>query len=70
MYDCESSALAKEEIRDAHTDMADSEKAFLSQVTDSDIFFAKERLCLHKATPEEGVSLHVLKNYIRKKYGI
>ena len=70
MYDCESSESTKEEIENGRIDVNNNHNMLLSQVTDSDIFFAKERLGLHKATPEEGVSLQVLKNYIQKKYGI
>ena len=40
------------------------------RISDNEIFFAKERFKLHQATPEEGVSIHVLKNYIYNKYGI
>ncbi len=51
-------------------DLNDEEFAFLSGITDNEIFFAKERFKLHQSTPDEGVSVHVLKNYIYNKYGI
>ena len=70
MYDYGSSAITKEETETGRIDMINHHKMFLSQISDSDIFFAKERLGLHKATPDEGVSIQVLKNYIQKKYGI
>lgn len=38
-------------------------------VTDEDIFFAKERYNLHQSTPDEGVDVNILKNYFLKKYG-
>ena len=50
--------------------LSDEEFAFLSNISDIEIFFAKERFKLHQATPDEGVSIHVLKNYIYNKYGI
>ena len=56
---------------DIHINELDNEDfAFLSSRTDSEIFFAKERFKLHQATPDEGVSIHVLKTYIYNKYGI
>ncbi len=69
-YDCRASNATNEETTNVLADIINSESRILPQVSDSDVFFAKERLCLHKATPEEGVSLQVLKNYIQKKYGI
>ena len=41
-----------------------------SVVNDADFSFAKERFKLHQTTPEEGVSIQALQNYILKKYGI
>ena len=70
MYDYGSSAITKEETETGRIDMINHHKMFLSQISDSDVFFAKERLGLHKTTPDEGVSIQVLKNYIQKKYGI
>lgn len=51
-------------------DLSDEDFAFLSRVSDNEIFFAKERFKLHQATPDEGVSIQVLKTYIYNKYGI
>ena len=51
-------------------DLSEEDFAFLSRISDSEIFFAKERFKLHQATPDEGVSIHVLKTFIYNKYGI
>ncbi len=51
-------------------ELSDEDFAFLSRISDNEIFFAKERFKLHQATPDEGVSIHVLKTYIYNKYGI
>ncbi len=47
-----------------------SHSGITAYITDKDVFFAKERLKLHEATPDEGVSIDILKKYIYKKYGI
>ena len=57
-----------EEVR--VNDLSEEDFAFLSRVSDSEIFFAKERFKLHQATPDEGVSIHVLKTFIYNNYGI
>ena len=38
-------------------------------VTDEEIAFAEERLRMHEANPNEGVSLEELKKYFAEKYG-
>ncbi len=38
-------------------------------VTDDEISFAEERLKMHEANPEEGVSIEVFKKYFSEKYG-
>lgn len=43
---------------------------YIPMIASSSAFFAKERLKLHQAAPDEGVSIEVLKKYIFKKYGI
>ena len=45
------------------------EKNVISDTTDEDIFFAKERYNLHQSSPEEGVDTDILKKYFSKKYG-
>ena len=41
----------------------------LMPVTDEEIAFAEERLKLHEANPDEGMSLTQLKKYFADKYG-
>jgi len=41
----------------------------LMPVTDEEIAFAEERLRMHEANPNEGVSLEELKKYFAEKYG-
>ncbi len=41
----------------------------VSNVSDQDVFFAKERYKLHQTTPKEGVEIDILKKYFSKKYG-
>ena len=51
-------------------ELSDEDFAYLSRISNHEIFFAKERYKLHQATPDEGVSIQVLKTYIYNKYGI
>ncbi len=57
-----------EEVR--VNDLSKEDFTFLSRISDNEIFFAKERFKLHQATPDEGVSIHILKTYIYNRYGI
>ncbi|MEP6512369.1 MAG: addiction module protein [Parafilimonas sp.] len=41
----------------------------LLQITDDEISFAKERLKMHEANPNEGMSLEEFKKYFSEKYG-
>ncbi len=41
----------------------------LLQVTDDEISFAEERLKMHEANPNEGMSLEEFKKYFSEKYG-
>ena len=41
----------------------------LLPITDEEVAFAEERLKMHEANPNEGVSLEELKNHFAKKYG-
>ncbi len=41
----------------------------LLPITHEDIAFAAERLKMHNANPNEGVSLEELKSYFNNKYG-
>jgi putative addiction module component (TIGR02574 family) len=41
----------------------------LMPVTDEEIAFAEERLRMHEANQNEGVSLEELKKYFAEKYG-
>lgn len=41
----------------------------LMPVTDEELAFAEERLKLHEANPNEGMSLEQLKKYFADKYG-
>ena len=38
-------------------------------ITNEEITFAEERLKMHEANPQEGMSLDELKKYFAKKYG-
>jgi uncharacterized protein (DUF2132 family) len=38
-------------------------------ITDEEVAFAEERLKMHEANPNEGVSLEEFKNHFAKKYG-
>lgn len=44
-------------------------KNVILNITDQEIFFAKQRYKLHLARPDEGVSEDILRNYFFKKYG-
>ncbi len=70
MYDHDPLTAMKQEDKKRQRDTLNPDDRMLAQVSDADIFFAKQRLFLHESTPEEGVSLEVLKKYIQKKYGI
>ena len=61
------SAVAEAEIADGQTDNIKFNLA--TSVTDEEMFFAKQRYKLHLATPDEGISEDILKNYFFKKYG-
>ena len=41
----------------------------LMPVTEEEIAFAEERLRMHEANPNEGMSLEELKKYFAEKYG-
>ncbi len=41
----------------------------IPNISDEDMFFAKERYKLHQSTPVEGVDIDILKKYFSKKYG-
>ena len=41
----------------------------LLPITDDEIVFAEERLKMHEANPQEGMSLDELKKYFEQKYG-
>jgi len=41
----------------------------LMPVTDEELAFAEERLRMHEANPNEGMSLEELKKYFARKYG-
>lgn len=41
----------------------------LLPITDEEVAFAEERLKMHEANPNEGVSLEEFKNSFAKKYG-
>ena len=38
-------------------------------ITNEEITFAEERLKMHEANPQEGMSLDELKKYFAEKYG-
>lgn len=41
----------------------------LMPITDEEIAFAEERLKMHEANPDEGMTLEELKKYFTEKYG-
>ena len=41
----------------------------VTPITNEEITFAEERLKMHEANPQEGMSLDELKKYFAKKYG-
>ncbi len=41
----------------------------MPEVSRDEIAFANERLMMHEANPNEGLTLHQLKQYFRDKYG-
>ncbi|MCY7421471.1 MAG: addiction module protein [Chitinophagaceae bacterium] len=41
----------------------------LMPITDEDVAFAEERLKMHQANPNEGVSIEEFKSHFSKKYG-
>ena len=41
----------------------------LLPITDEEVAFAEERLKMHEANPNEGVSLEEFKNHFAKRYG-
>ena len=41
----------------------------LMPITNEELAFAEERLRMHEANPDEGVSLEELKKYFAEKYG-
>ena len=41
----------------------------LMPITDEEIAFAEERLKMHEANPDEGMSVGELKRYFSEKYG-
>jgi putative addiction module component (TIGR02574 family) len=41
----------------------------LLPVTEDEISFVKERLQMHEANPDEGISFEVFKKYFADKYG-
>lgn len=65
--DSKHSAVAEAEKAERQTESMENNIA--SVATDEEIFFAKQRYKLHLATPDDGVSEDVLKNYFFKKYG-
>jgi hypothetical protein len=58
--------LEESEQTDERTDSMNNE---VPNATDKEIFFAKERYKLHQTTPDEGVSVEILKKYFFRKYG-
>jgi len=41
----------------------------LLPITEDEVSFAKERLHMHQANPDEGMSLEAFKKYFADKYG-
>ena len=57
------------ESKEADWQTGSMEKNAVPEATDEEIYFAKQRYKLHLATPDEGISEDILKNYFFKKYG-
>ena len=65
----ESLSLSPEEKIELAEELWSSVGEELMPITDEEIAFAEERLKMHEANPNEGMSLEELKKYFTEKYG-
>ena len=62
-------SLSPEEKIELAEELWSSVEEELMPITDEEISFAEERLKMHEANPNEGMSLEELKKYFTEKYG-
>jgi putative addiction module component (TIGR02574 family) len=62
-------SLPPEEKIELAEELWSSVEEELMPITEEEIAFAEERLKMHEANPDEGMSLEELKKYFIEKYG-